>query len=160
MVMFLCAKGRQSIQDAEEITQESFVRVWVALQNGKRGLKAAYLYETCYHLLIDRCRKRDVWDRYVPQILAELEGWKDEVENRVLVAQQIQDLRWYVAELPRGHQQAFEMYFIEGHLQREIAKKLKVTMRTVTNYISDATVYCRLRLDGADAAAAWQEIRE
>lgn len=65
-----------------------------------------------------------------------------------------------VAELPLSHQQAFRLWWIEEFTQRQIAEKLQVSTRTVTNYIREATSYCRFRLDGASLEAAKKWMKE
>lgn len=159
LIDFLCVHKKRSLDDAKDIAQEAFIRIWSTLATSDQLLEPSYLYKTAINLLIDRCRQRSRQDRHTPSLLIEPNVHTIVVETYALNTQQIEELRSYVAELPFPSQEAFRLWYVEGKLQREIAKELNVSTRMVTHYITQATCYCRLRLDGVSArhAKSWMK---
>jgi RNA polymerase sigma factor (sigma-70 family) len=160
LVNFLRVRRKQSLEDAKDLAQETFMRVWRILRAKGVRLEASYLYQTALNRSTDLHRQRARFDAYTANILTDVATSPTEVEDVAMTDQQIRELRNYLAELPQSHQSAFRLWHIEGKPQREIALEMGVTSRTITNYISEATCYCRHRLDGASASTAKSWMRK
>jgi RNA polymerase sigma-70 factor (ECF subfamily) len=146
--------------DANEVAQESYVRLLQLENTGAVSFLRAYLYRIAANLVIDRNLSR----RRRPELSAEVvkeefEQVADpfEVERTVLAADQYQQLLVFLAELSPKCRQAFELHRLRELPVEEVAHAMGISDRMVRKYVARALIYCRFRMDG-DSAAATIEI--
>ena len=148
---------------AKDVTQRTYERVRGASPSCEGEELRRYVFKVASNLAIDLLRhgrRHDVRRRAVVESEEQSKGTEEEIleeEERALTAEQIQRLPGYLQELPEAYRTAVAEYNIRGATQREIAETLGVSERMVNNYISYATVYCRLRLDGLSKEDAWKQ---
>lgn len=130
-------------QDADDLTQEVFVRVWEKLDTF-RGDAAfgTWLHRVATNLILTRrkARTRDR-DRFLEDEVA-LETAP--VRPRTVGASV--DLESALGELPDGARQVFVLYDVEGYKHAEIADMLGITAGTSKSQLHRARMLMRERL--------------
>jgi len=137
--------------NAADISQDTFVRI-LKCRNALLNMHnpRAYLARTAHNLIIDRARRESLERAYLQELTATLQD-NDSVPSTERVWQAIEALEQIslvLEKFPKHVQKTFLLYFIDNMKQSEIAKQLKISTRTVRNYIVQVLVYCqRLGLD-------------
>jgi RNA polymerase sigma factor (sigma-70 family) len=153
----------QSIQEATEVAQESYVRLLQLSQPRAPSLLRAYLFKTATNLAIDRLRHRKIHRRAEeqPVLLSELTtssgDWGDPAEQ-LLAREQAEQLLGYLQELPTKCQRVFDLHRLEGVPQHAVAARLGFSERMVRRYVTYVMVYCHLRLQGMTVDQARQKV--
>lgn len=125
--------------EAEEVVQEVFVKVWVNRDRLKPHLPfVPYLIRISKNLVINKSKKRlheEAYIRYKSLINTKPHHT---TENQV-VLKELQDLlEIKVAQLPEKRKQIYRLSREQGLTNREIAEKLVVSESTVENHINKA----------------------
>jgi DNA-directed RNA polymerase specialized sigma24 family protein len=82
------------------------------------------------------------------------------VEREVLAAQEVALVRQAISELKPKYQRAFILHKFRDWSIADIAVDMGMTPRMVRSYIARSVCYCRLRLDGEHAEAAFDTVKE
>ena len=139
--------------DAEDLTQETFLRVWRALDRYQgRCAFATWVYAIAHHVYVDWRRRRrpdetthDAWWTETPSQGPE----PPEIAHQQHQAQQL----WQrVAELDETRRQAVHLHYYEGLSLRETAYVLDMPLSTLKYRLRQAlrTLATRLRPSRAD----------
>ena len=113
-----------SKEDAEDLTQQTFLRAWEALSSfrGDSSL-STWLHSIAYREYTHWLRSRR---EFVP--LDEIVDMPDEQANQKLEAVL---LRWAIYRLDPEHREVFVLYYVQGFSVNEIAKIIGVPAGTV-----------------------------
>lgn len=131
-------------EDAEEATQDVFVRAWRKLET-YRGDAAfgTWLYRLAInHLLGHRTARRREERRMVVS-----EGVLERRPGRAAQPELTMDFEWAIAKLPDGARKVFVLHDVEGFKHHEIAKLLGVTTGTTKAQLHRARMALREYLD-------------
>ncbi len=111
-------------EDAEDLTQQTFLRAWEALPNfrGDSSL-STWLHSIAYREYTHWLRSQR---EFVP--LDEIVDMPDEQANQNLEAVL---LRWAIYHLDPEHREVFVLYYVQGFSVKEIAKIIGVPAGTV-----------------------------
>ena len=124
--------------DAQEVLQESFVKVWsnASSYDAARGSEAAFLISIARSRGIDRLRSRKIrGDRendagreisVVSSFVVNRTGADDAIQSQERIA-----VRGALAELPDAQRMALELAYFEGMSQSEIAAKRSEPLGTI-----------------------------
>ncbi len=129
-------------EEAEDVTQESFLRLFTELQRGRRIDNArSWVFQTAHNLAIDRCRRRakeELWDEPVwRRIEEELRAPGPDAQHLYIEKERGRHLRAALARLTAQERRSMELR-AEGLRYREIAEVLGVRVSSVQNYLSRA----------------------
>lgn len=123
----LCLRLTGHIANAEELTQDAFVRAWSSLDS-YRGDAAfgTWLYRLTANVVIDHQRKQRSWFSRFSSI---------DDESFIEMGHEIahgdrRDLEAAIAKLPKGARQVFVLHDIEGWQHDEIAEKTGTAVGT------------------------------
>jgi RNA polymerase sigma-70 factor, ECF subfamily len=130
-------------QDADEVTQDVFVRTWQKLGQF-RGESAfgTWLHRLAVNVMIERRRSFAIMR----------ERWSDDpvAVDRAMVGPGRSDLRLdfeqAIEELPPGARQVFVLHDVEGYKHREIAGLLDITTGTSKRQLHRARMLMRRHL--------------
>ena len=146
----------QSPSDAEEVLQETFVRVWSRAEtyDARLGSPAAWVVRIARNRAIDRLRARQARaDVNAPVPVADRETTERELPNyetpeSVLhSAHAAMALRGAVAALPAAQRDLIEAAFFEGYTHQELSERFGVPLGTVKTRIRSGLVSLRVRLE-------------
>ena len=150
--------ARKIISDketAEEIVQDSFVKLWQLRKKNKytNTTLVPYLYKTVYNSCLDYFRHKGVVDKfneYYSNKIKEAEAYSNVSQDSglsILIANEMRDdIREAIDKLPPRCKQIFELKKLEGLSQKEIAEKLNISVNTVEKQLSRAMTKLRQSL--------------
>ncbi|RKD88171.1 RNA polymerase sigma-70 factor (ECF subfamily) [Mangrovibacterium diazotrophicum] len=139
----------KSDEDAEEIVQEVFIKVW---ENRERinvfSSFESFLFTIAYNSTISLIRKRVSEKKYLDH-LASIQETQNapEVVNEVQFHELNERVNQLIAELTPRQQEIFRLSREEGLSHDEIAVRLSLSSNTVKNHLVSALKYLRSNLD-------------
>ena len=136
----------RSKQDAEEIVQEVFVRIWQRRESlvGMRSFEA-YMYSMAKNLLIDLHRRRKHLDRIVSDL-------SDKKEDYYLTQDEIIYKEYHkaaleaISKLSDRRRQVFILRTQQGLRLEEIAGEMKMSVSGVKKHLYQATQFIKAYL--------------
>lgn len=145
--------------EAREVAQEAYVRMLQLDQPGAVSYLRGYLFKTAANIVIDRARERASRARLLQQ--EAIDEPLDELspDRYALGGEDIQVLRQALTELPEKLRRSFMLRHIDGCSDQQIGEAVGVSARMVRTYLTQAGVYCELRVQGHTPAAAKEAMR-
>ncbi len=141
--------------DAEEVTQDVFERVWrhAPTFDAERGRFGTWLLSMTHHIAIDTVRKRQRRPQTVSGEAAEhatrvLADTREDVAESTLRGMQAEQVRRALRSLPSSQQEAIELAYFGGLSHLEIAAKLGDPLGTVKARIRRGMDRLRSALEG------------
>ena len=124
LMMGVCYRYAQSLQEAEDILQEAFIKVFSNLdQFRSEGEPGAWIRRIVVNCAINAIRKRKMqissWDNQ-PEELHPITDTDPEIK---LDAKELADL---IQKLPDGYRIVFNLHAVEGYTHEEIGKVLGI----------------------------------
>ena len=135
-VMGVCRRYTNSYEDAEDVLQEAFVKIFKYIGNVKEEKALpSWIKRTTVNTAItiyQRNKKHQDQINYehVGELNVETEHIISQLSNQELVA--------LINQLPDGYRVVFNLYVIEGFNHREIAEMLEVSEGTSKSQLSRA----------------------
>ena len=138
------ARRMISIELADEVTQDVFVRVWEKLGTF-RGEAAfgTWLHRVAINVILGRRKK--LGKRRERFVEGEKVFWK--LETRPKVREAAMDLEVALGTLPDGAQQIFVLHDVEGYKHDEIAGMLGISSGTSKSQLHRARMLLREQMD-------------
>jgi len=125
-----CARMLLDPMEAEDVAQETFIRLWIAKVAGDfPSAIASWVYKTSTRLAIDRLRHRDVVNKVRPSTPTCSVGPHGQVEAAQLLE------RLATTAEPRELHAAL-LHRCDGVEQSEIAEILEISVRTVRRLLT------------------------
>jgi RNA polymerase sigma-70 factor (ECF subfamily) len=145
-------KYLKSADEAEELVQSVFLKLWETHYNLKKELSfKSYLFTIAYNNICKIFRDRYYWRKFAESSYP---------ENAKLAAPDIEDGMSYQAvldrvqqivnKLPEKQRAVFMKSKIEGKSAKEIARDVNLSPRTVDNYISEILKHIRSNIHDGD----------
>lgn len=133
-----------SLPDVDDVVQESFKRVWLALDHAPIVSGKAFLFATARNLALDQMR-RDQVAKFEP--IAEIDDQfvlDDDISIPDAVAknQELELLTQAIQQLPDRCRQVLTLRKIYGLSQREIAAQLGISEHTVEAQVGNGMRRC------------------
>lgn len=141
--------GGDSAQDADDLMQESFIKVYVNLHRyNPKYTFGQWIYTIARNTLIDSKRKRQE-DFSLDDRFSLSEAPTPSPEQSVINSQDLRQIELSIGRLSETHQLLFRMRFIDEYSYDEIAEKLKMPLGTVkTNIFRARAKMCKFLLEG------------
>lgn len=150
-IYLFCLNYGLAIADAEEITQEVFVKLWLnrtSLDSEKSF--NSYLYKIGKNIIIDEFKKKiktKATQEYQMSLIVP--------GNNVEEGMDYMDLKNLMDEtllyLPERRREVFELSRIQGLSHKEIAEELGISIKTVENHLNLALHNFRVALQKTNA---------
>ncbi len=137
--------GSGSAQDAQDILQESFIKVYVNLHRyDSKYTFGQWIYTIVRNTLIDFQRKRNDTLSLDDNYSISPEECSPNPEQSIINSQKRTQIEQGIAQLKAPQQELFRMRFIEEYSYEEIAEKLKIPIGSVkTNIHRTRAQICR-----------------
>jgi len=141
--------------DAEDLTQEVFVRVFRALENFKPGTLDGWLHRITTNLFLDQARRRNRirFDGFSEDAEARIPGKEPGPERSFEFNNLDVDVQAALEELPPDFRAAVVLCDLEGLSYDEVAEALGVKLGTVRSRIHRGRTMLREKLAHRDPAA-------
>lgn len=124
----VCYRYTKSIEDAEDVLQEGFVRVFRNLQSFKgEGELGAWIRRIMVNTALSFLKKHEV---YRNELAIKEEYLHPVSDNNPEIHLNSKDLMHLVRQLPAGYQAIFNLYAVEGYNHVEIGKMLGISEGT------------------------------
>jgi RNA polymerase sigma-70 factor (ECF subfamily) len=145
-----------SVSDAEEVTQEVFLRVWknAGKFDPSKGSALAWLMAITRRLAIDRTRSKQFKSHRSEVNLAAVnveESQKGKEEGAEIVMIKTEEARIMtdaLNNLPEEHRRMIDLAYYEGLSHSKIASRLNMPLGTVKTMIRKAVIDLRSMLNG------------
>ena len=127
-----------SVEDAEDLLQETFIKVYVNLQRYSADYTfGQWIYTIARNTHIDFERRRQE-DLYIDEKFAVPAANAPSPEENLINLQQRSQIEQYINSLPEQYRKLFVMRFLEDYSYEEISEKLHLPMGTVKTQIHRA----------------------
>ncbi len=145
LLLGVCNRYAQSIEEAEDILQEGFVKIFLNIKEFKgEGSLVAWMRRimintaiTHYHKMLKHRYQDDLDEvnetRFEEHTWSEAEFTREELFN-------------VIHQMPNGYRVVFNLYAVEGYKHREIAEILKIDENTSKSQYSRARRWLQERL--------------
>src|SRR3954469_17830957 len=139
--------------EISDLRQEAYARVYEAASRGLPLQTKPFLFQTARNLMIDRLRKQNVVSL---ETMAEFD-WlnvsddKPSSEAYVSARQELRLLQAALDDLPPRCRQIVVMRKVDGLSQKEVAKRMGITVETVENQVAKGMRLLAQALDGRRA---------
>jgi RNA polymerase sigma factor (sigma-70 family) len=137
----LLRRRGQTPEDAEDLVQEAFLRLHVFLESGREVKKPdAFLARTALNLSIDRHRS-DRSGQFVAEAVENLPlvDLRATPEESLYAEQRLRQIGEVLEkQVSRRAREVFFLHRLEGFTHEEIARRLRVSVRTVEKDIARA----------------------
>ncbi len=145
--MTVCSRYAQNREEAREIMNDSFVKVFTKLDQYNFSLSfKAWLNKILVNTSIDHYRKYQSKPRTVDLVHAQyLESKNSIIEN--LSAKEILGL---VQKLSPAYRMAFNLYVVEGFRHAEIAEKLGISEGTSKSNLAKARLKLKMMIQSLE----------
>ncbi len=122
-------------QEAEDILQESFIKVFKNIKNFRKDSSLAYWIK---RIVVNTALNHQRSKLYLyPMVdVNELDDWSE--KESIISELSYEELLNLIRELPTGCQVIFNLFAIEGYKHHEIAKKLQISEGTSKSQYSRA----------------------
>lgn len=138
----LCAHANKYLQDleaAEEVVQSLFVKLWENRAEVKIEKSArAYLFRATRNACYNQLRHIKVKEEYKNHHQQEIEMERYTVDDEYQAGELDEKIRASIERLPEKRKKIFLLSRFEGLKYREIADKLKISVKTVENQMGSA----------------------
>ncbi|MEZ2444788.1 RNA polymerase sigma factor [Chitinophaga sp. RCC_12] len=138
----------RSRQTAEDIVQETFLRLWekrVAITPDNVG---GWLYRVATNLAMGHLKRESCKTRVYASLRTSQQEFSTEVEERLVQKENRIVLNKIYARLPEQQQAVYHLSKVGGLTRDEIAHHLKISPHTVKNHLSRAVQYIREHIGG------------
>jgi len=132
----------QSIERAEDIMQDAFVKLWDNCSNVNFSKVKSYLFTTANHMFINQFRH----DKVVLDYKNQSSGQGKDIENPEFIAIEkefLEKINTTIASLPEKQREVFVMNRIEKKKYKEIAERLDISVKAVEKRMHQALLVMR-----------------
>jgi len=124
----VCYRYTKSLQDAEDVLQDGFVRVFTFLnQYNEQGELAAWIRKIMVNTALNYLKKSKKYQQDLLFDPAELHVINNDNPEVLLNAKELAEL---IRQLPTGYQAIFNLYAVEGFSHAEIGQMLGISENT------------------------------
>ena len=141
-------KYLKSKEEAEELVQSVFLKVW----ENQRNLKSessfkSYLFTIAYNEICNLFRQRSYLRKFMESSLISNHEASGEAEANIDAQFVLEHLDRIIAKLPEKQRIIFKKSRQEGKSSREIAAEMGLSAGTVDNYLSESLRFIRNHLE-------------
>lgn len=141
-------KYLKSREEAEELVQSVFLKVWENQANLKKETSfKSYLFTIAYNEICNLFRKRKYQQNFIESTILGKPETSTDMESQIEFRSVLEQVEQIVAQLPEKQRAVFLKSRQEGKSTKEIAEELGLSKGTVDNYISESLKFIRSSLN-------------
>lgn len=133
-------------EEAEEIVQELFLKLWKRREELKVVNLSHYLLGSVRKQLIDNIRSKIVHQKYWDHYRAFIPTSANETDSAVAFDELNAEIQQAIKQLPEKSQQVFRLNRLEGRSISEIAQFLKLSERAIEYHLTQSLKQLRAHL--------------
>lgn len=140
----VCLRYSSNESEAEDILQESFIKVFQSLENFKDyGPLGGWIRKITVNTALEFCRKQKVFQMHLAEIQKgqPILGFTPETANDVIERLSAEELLYFIQNMPTGFRTVFNLYAIEGYTHIEIGEMLNISEGTSKSQYSRARLH-------------------
>lgn len=142
-----CRKMALVHEDAEEVVQDVFFKIWNRKENLDDSLSfSAYILTIMRSLVFKKAKKQALSVAYQKYALMHIQKACNNSEEDLLYNELKTFSEKAIASLPKGQQEVFNLRYTQQMSSDEIATRLSISKRTVENQIYKATKSLKQKL--------------
>lgn len=142
----VCLRYAKNREEAEEILQEGFLRVFTYINTFKgAGSFEGWIRKIMVNCALFRYRNKSHLQPVI-RLSADGSGYDAVVETDIASNLDAKDLLSLVQTLPAGYRIVFNLYVFEGYKHREIAEAVGISEGTSKSNLSDARAFLQKAL--------------
>jgi RNA polymerase sigma-70 factor (ECF subfamily) len=135
-------------QDAEEIVQNLFLKIWEKRIEINENLSfKSYLFQIASNDVSNLIKKRNIEKRYIDWAQNFMNSFYEVDLNfdGITNADRFIQVHNLINQLPPRRRKIFKMKKIEGRTHHEIANELNLSVRTIENHVLKAMIFIKKR---------------
>ncbi len=139
-VLSICLRYASSIDEAKDIQQETFIKVFQSLQFFKEKITSldSWIVRIAINTAIDHFRKQRSISKGINQLPFLI------IEEPVVLDQLNEtELLKLIKQVPNPYRMVFNLYIIDGYTHKEIGEKMQITESTSRSYLTRAKEFLR-----------------
>jgi len=137
----------KSERDAEEIVQETFIKLWERRQDLKPELSIqAYLFQIAFNFIRKRMIRTIREDEFRHDLAGELADFDDHTANTLNYHFLLEHISQLISELPPRQKQILELRKLEDYSVKEIAEMLGLSIKTIEAHLTAALKFLKEKL--------------
>lgn len=140
---------------AKDLAQNTFIKLWESRERLSEDKNVeGYIFIIARNLLFKEIRSRNVKNRYEALIKEDWEEASDQEIEEVLSRREVEEkILELLVELPEARRKIFMMRWSKGLSNKEIAKELSISEKTVSTQIHRTLGFLKTKLSGMFTAA-------
>lgn len=139
----LCLKYAGNEDDAKDIMQEGFIKVYTKLeQYNHKGSFEGWIRRIMINTALEKYRSQ----LHLKKVDEELADRKLPLENDILEEMEARELIRLIRELPPRYRMVFNLYVIDGYSHREIGEMMDISEGTSKSNLSRARTILKQKL--------------
>ncbi len=142
-MLSVCLRYAKNKEQAEDVLQDSFVKVFSKLKLYKGGSLEGWIRKIMVNTSLDLIRKEK---KYQDNVVIDNVEFKLEKNSYILETIHADDLLKLIQEMPIGYKTVFNLFAIEGYSHKEIAAELSISENTSKSQYSRAKIYLQQKL--------------
>ncbi len=144
-MMGVCLRYFRDVEVAEDVLQESFVKVFRKLESYTgTGSLEGWIRKIVINTALDQLRKEV---KFNVNVSVDDVEYKLGFDAQILSELMEEDLMKLVREMPDGYRTVFNLFAIEGFSHKEIGKQLGISENTSKSQYSRAKAYLKTRVE-------------
>jgi len=159
LVRFLANK-LHSQEDAAEVAQETYLRLYKLNQTEQWSNARAFLFQAASNMATDQLRRKKLHNKYLASEKQTVTTRNNSPEHIVDAQEQLQTIYRAINELPLSSRQAFLLHRKSGLSYSEIAVEMNVSVSSVEKHILLALKHCRLCISSEPKVTATTKKRK
>lgn len=141
---FVCLRYARHAQEAQDILQDGFIKVFDHLQSFKhQGSFEGWIRRIIVNTSLNHCRKNSFKQEQIG-----LETFHEKSVNADAISKMSeQELLQLIQALPDGYRMVFNLYVIEGYSHKEIGEMLEISESTSRSQLAKSRKWMQSALE-------------